>query len=91
MARDRGDAAAQELFERYVTYLAVGIGNLVAIVQPDRIVVGGGIAGQGEKLLGPVRELVYRDLMKAEGRETEIVAATAGNDAGIIGAAMLYV
>lgn len=91
LARDRGDAAAQELFDRYVTYLAVGIGNLVAIVQPDRIVVGGGIAGQGEKLLGPVRELVYRDLMKAEGRETEIVAATAGNDAGIIGAAMLYI
>ena len=91
LARDRGDAAAQELFDRYVTYLAVGIGNLVAIVQPDRIVVGGGIAGQGERLLGPVRELVYRDLMKAEGRETEIVAATAGNDAGIIGAAMLYI
>lgn len=91
LARDRGDAVAQELFAQYVKYLAVGIGNLIAIVQPDRIVVGGGVAGQGERLLGPVRELVYRDLMKAEGRETEIVAATAGNDAGIIGAAMLYV
>ncbi len=90
LARDRRDAVAQELFDRYVHYLAVGIGNLVAIVQPDRIVVGGGIAGQGERLLKPVRDLVYRDLMKAEGRETEIVAATAGNDAGIIGAAMLY-
>ncbi len=89
LACDRGDAVAQEIFDRYINYLAIGIGNLVAILQPERIVIGGGIAGQGERLLAPLRELVYRDLMQAEGRRTEIVAATAGNDAGVIGAAML--
>lgn len=89
LARDRGDAAAEEVFQRYVKYLAVGVGNLIAILQPERVVIGGGIIGQGEKLLAPLRKIVYSELMQAEGKKTEIVAATAGNDAGMIGAAML--
>lgn len=89
LARDRGDKVACDVFDQYVRYLAIGIGNLIAILQPERIIVGGGIIGQGEKLLAPLRELVYAELMMAEGKRTEIVAATAGNDAGIIGAAML--
>lgn len=89
IAKDRGDKVAQELFDRYVRYLSVGVGNLIAILQPERIVIGGGIIGQGEKLLAPLRKIVYSELMQAEGSRTEIVAAAAGNDAGIIGAAML--
>ena len=89
LARDRGDAAACELFDRYVKYLSIGVGNLIAILQPERVIIGGGIIGQGEKLLAPLREQVYAELMQAEGKRTEILAATAGNDAGIIGAAML--
>lgn len=89
LARDRGDAVACELFDRYVRYLSIGVGNLISILQPERVIIGGGIVGQGEKLLAPLRELVYAELMMAEGKRPEILAATAGNDAGIIGAAML--
>lgn len=89
LARDRGDAAAKELVQRYLKYLACGINNLIAILQPEKIVLGGGIAGQGEKLLQPLRELVNKDLFKADCKQAELVLAEAGNDAGIIGAAML--
>jgi glucokinase len=89
LARDRNDAVACELFDQYIRYLSVGIGNLIAILQPERVIIGGGIIGQGEKLLAPLRERVYAELMTAEGKRSEILAATAGNDAGIIGAAML--
>lgn len=89
LARDRGDAVAQEIFDEYVADLACGIGNLISIFQPEKLIVGGGVIGQGDKLLNPVRDIAYNSGMTVAGPKTEIVAATTGNDAGIIGAAML--
>lgn len=88
-ARDAGDACADMVFEKYVGYLACGINNMIAILQPQKIVIGGGLAGYGKKLLEPVRALVAHDLMRADKKQTELVLAQLGNDAGVIGAAML--
>ena len=51
--------------------------------------MGGGVAGYGEKLLQPLREIVARESFQGVHRNTEIVRAELGNDAGLIGAAML--
>lgn len=88
-ARDAGDALADAVFQRYVGYFACGLNNVIAMLQPEKIVVGGGLAGYGEKLLAPVRERVARELMKADGKKTALLLAELGNDAGIVGAAML--
>lgn len=88
-ARDAGDAVADQVFDQYVAYLACGMNNVIAMMQPERIILGGGVAGYGEKLLRPIQKLVRRDLMQADGEKTEVVLAQLGNDAGIIGAAML--
>lgn len=88
-ARDAGDAAADAVFTQYVQYLACGINNVIAILQPQKIVLGGGVSGYGEKLLLPLRAQVEKDLMQAACKQSEVVLATLGNDAGIIGAAML--
>ncbi|MGE4548827.1 MAG: ROK family protein [Intestinibacillus sp.] len=88
-ARDAGDILADAVFQKYVGYLACGINNMIAILQPEKVVIGGGLAGYGDKLLAPVRALVKRDLMQADCRQAEIVLGALGNDAGIIGAAML--
>ena len=88
-ACDDGDALAQRVFDDYCDYLACGLTNLVNLLQPDAIVVGGGVAGYGEKLLVPLRERVHRDQFKIGAEGTAIVQATLGNDAGIIGAALL--
>lgn len=88
-ARDEGDALAAEVFDEYCKYLASGLTSLVNILQPEKMIIGGGVAGYGEKLLQPLREIVERDSFHGIGKNTQIVQAVLGNDAGMIGAAML--
>lgn len=88
-AVDAGDALARELFDEYCANLATGLANFINIFQPESIVLGGGLAGYGEKLLEPLRRLALPQTFRSEERNTEIVCASLGNDAGLIGAAML--
>ena len=89
LAAAKGDAAAQQVVERYIKYLACGINNLINCFQPERIVLGGGISGEGERLLAPLRRRVQAELYRAHCSQAEIVCAGAGNRAGVIGAALL--
>ena len=88
-AVDAGDALAQELFDEYCGNLANGLASFVNLFQPESIVLGGGLAGYGEKLLEPLRMLTFPQTFHGEDRNTEIVCASLGNDAGLVGAAML--
>ena len=89
-AAHEGDARALEVLDRFTTYLATGVADLVNIFQPDVLCIGGGISKQGDFLIVPltkkVEELRYTKHSK---KQTKICAATLGNDAGIIGAALL--
>lgn len=90
-AAQRGDAAARAVVERYTDDLACGLANLVNIFFPEVIALSGGIAEQGEALLGPLRERV-RSLSYASdcaARHTRIERCTLGYRAGVIGAALL--
>ena len=76
--------------ERYIYYVAVGTSNIVNALQPEMICFGGGISNEGETLLRPLREIVENErYTKYCDQQTEICKATLGNDAGIIGAALL--
>ena len=89
-AAEAGDLWAQQVVENYRQYISIGLINLINIFQPDIICIGGGISKQGETLLAPVRELVQKEIYtRFTQKNTAIVAAILGNDAGIIGAAML--
>ncbi len=92
MAAGQGDAHAQNLCKRYVEYLGAGVTNLVNILQPEILAVGGGVASAPEVLLmEPLRELVGRECYpRHAGKLPKIVRAELGNDAGIIGAALLH-
>lgn len=85
-----GDAAGTEVVDTYIKYVAIGTVNIVNIFQPDLICFGGGICNEGETLLVPLRRHVaeWRYSKKQE-IQTEICRATLGNDAGVIGAALL--
>ena len=90
-AAEQGDATAREVLDRYVYYLSLGLINLIRIFQPEVLVVGGGIAQAGDALLSPLTERVgsiYGSYVTPEKR-TKIKAASLGNDAGIVGAALL--
>ncbi|MDO4270014.1 MAG: ROK family protein [Eubacteriales bacterium] len=88
-AVDAGDPLGKELFDDYCVNLACGLANFINIFQPECIVIGGGLAGYGEKLLEPLRRLTAPETFRGASRNTQIVAASLGNDAGLIGAAML--
>lgn len=92
LAAEKGDAVAKEIVERYIRYLAVGILNVVQILQPEIVVIGGGVSHEGDGLFVPLRkqvnEMAYSDSVPEEKR-TQISTAALGNDAGIIGAALL--
>jgi glucokinase len=88
-------AAAREGDERALAgmravgrWLGIGIANLVVIVAPDRVVIGGGVAAAGELLLGPIREELARRVHVTSLRQVELVTAELGTWAGAIGAAV---
>ena len=90
-AVERGDAVARCVLDEYVHHLAIAVINLIRIFQPEVLVVGGGVAQAGEALLAPLRDQVsdiYGSYVTKEKR-TKIKAAALGNDAGIVGAALL--
>ena len=85
-----GDAAAQRVVDLYIGYLACGVANMMNIFQPEILCIGGGICGQGDNLLKPLSEIVFREqYAKTAPHKTKLVIATLGNDAGIVGAAAL--
>lgn len=89
-AAKQGDRAGQKIVSKFIEYLSVGIVNIINAFQPEVIVIGGGISNQGEYLLAPLREYVAPQLYTDRIKMAELVTATLGNDAGIIGAAMLW-
>ena len=89
-AADAGDEAAQAVLERYYVYVAAGITDLVNILSPEMVLIGGGISRQGERLLAPVRRYVERNCFGGKDGAVPVIApAKLGNEAGIIGAATL--
>ena len=89
-AAERGDAAAKAVLEQYYVYVAAGITDLVNILGPELVLIGGGISRQGERLLAPIREYVAANCFGGHDRTPPVIkAAKLGNEAGIIGAAAL--
>lgn len=89
-AAKQGDAVALEVVRQYIWYVAEGITDVINSFMPEVLVIGGGVSKEGEYLLEPLRHIVFNSIYSREDvPRTRIVAAEMGNDAGIIGAAML--
>ncbi len=85
-----GDKAGKEVCDEYISYLACGIANIVNIFQPEIICIGGGVCNEGDTLFVPLREqAAVENFARNSEKQTKIVKAALGNDAGIIGAAAL--
>lgn len=78
-----------EVFDTYTSDLASGIGSLINIFNPQIFVIGGGLSGEGERLLAPIRNKVETQLYCGSLAMPVIRAAQLQNDAGIVGAAAL--
>jgi glucokinase len=84
-----GDPLARHILDGAIVYLAMGIANIVSILNPETIVLGGGLFQASDLLLEPVRREFKRWAQPLAAREVKIELAALGEDAGLYGAAKL--
>jgi len=82
-----GDLTACQVFDRYVDHLAAACISVIHILDPEVLAIGGGVCHAGEFLFEPLRKGIDKKCFFSE--HGKIVPAVMGNDAGIVGAAML--
>jgi glucokinase len=85
-AHVRGDAEATHVWNRSLTALACGIASLINVLDPEVVIIGGGIAVAGDALFVPLREKVMEREWSLEGEHVRIVPAMLGEFAGAMGA-----
>lgn len=84
------DQTAQRVVDSYIDYLSIGVANFINVFQPEILCIGGGICKEGDTLIKPLTEkVIHQTYARKEENRTKIVVAKLGNDAGLIGAAML--
>lgn len=83
-----GDPIARRGLGSVGRYLGIGIGNMITLISPDRVVIGGGIAAAGDFILEPIRAEIRRRVHTTSLDDVEIVMAELGVWAGAIGAAV---
>lgn len=83
-----GDSAALDGLARIGRYLGIGIANMIAVLSPDRVVIGGGIAAAADLLFEPIRAELRLRVRTTSLDEVELVTAELGTWAGAIGAAV---
>ena len=89
-ARDRGDAEMTRLVADWFALLATGLANLLFAFNPSRVIVGGGITARGPAFLQELRAEIRHRLRPEFYRMCDIALASAGNQAGLLGAARLW-
>ncbi len=88
-AAQAGDGHALAAWKNFIEDLAIGLANIIAFVNPEKIALGGGVSTAGDFMLDAVRpEVEILTTMVPRGT-TEIVVASLGNDAGQVGAATM--
>ncbi|MDE2216802.1 MAG: ROK family protein [Planctomycetota bacterium] len=83
----QGDKASLDVIEETGRYLGIALVNIMHILNPEMIVLTGGMIGSGELLMNPIRQVTKQKAFEASYKDTKIVFSQLGNDAGIIGAA----
>ena len=88
-AARQGDELAADVFFHAADVLGLAVVNLIHLLSPEVIVIGGGVAQASDLLFGPVRDCVRRNAMESARKGVRIVAPGLGQDAGLVGAISL--
>ncbi len=84
-----GDALASVVWDETIYYLAVGVGNLISVLAPEAVILGGGVSTAGEPLLEPLRRQVRARVRMVPFDRVTIVQAALKSESGIYGALIL--
>jgi len=88
-AANSGDKVAIEVLAEAGKWLGVAIGSVANLLNLERVVVGGGVAGAGDFILEPARQQIANTALKVSYADIEVIPAKLGNEAGLTGAACL--
>ena len=89
LAAKAGDPLGQQVVDTYIRWVAEGIVSVINIFQPQVLAIGGAISKEGDYLLNPIKKWAEQFRYSRSIPQTDIRIAKLGNDAGIIGAALL--
>ena len=85
------DESAKKVVDTYIEMLGAGITNIANMFRPEAVILGGGVCKQGDELIKPLQAVLDRDIYAGEkGPQVKVVTAMLENDAGIMGAAALW-
>jgi N-acetylglucosamine repressor len=88
-AAQKGDKLATEILKQTGRYLGIGLTNLIHILNPKRIIVGGGVAKSEHYILDSVKETIQQRALTSDAKQTEIMLSKLGDNATAIGAVSL--
>ncbi len=88
-AAEAGDPVAKRIFEIVGEYIGIGLTSVINLLNPEKVIIGGGVAEAGDLLFDPIKRTIKERAMVVAGEAVEIVPAELGNSAGVIGASML--
>ena len=90
-AAQAGDAVAIEIIREAMSFLGIGVANLVNLLNPELIVVGGSLTKMGDALFGPVRRAVNQRAFPLSAKQVQVIPAELGDQVGVIGAAAIAI
>ena len=85
----QGDAVSIQIFKQMGKIIGTGLASVVNLLNPQKIIIGGGVADAGDILLEPIRQTILDRAMPIQGQSVEVVPAQLANSAGVIGASLL--
>lgn len=88
-AASEGDTISVETLQETGYYLGIAISNIINMLSPDKVIIGGGIAQAGDLLFAPIRRTVEVNALHEMLKVCEILPAQLGDDAGVLGGAAL--
>lgn len=85
----QGDAVSIRIFKQMGEIIGVGLSSVINLLNPEKVIIGGGVADAGDILLEPIRKTILDRAMPIQGQTVKIVPAQLANTAGVIGASLL--
>jgi len=85
----QGDVVAKRIYTKMGETIGIGLSSVVNLLNPEKIIIGGGVAEAGDILLEPIRKTIAKRAMPIQAAAVEVVPAQLGNSAGVIGASLL--
>ncbi|WP_341357088.1 ROK family protein [Rossellomorea sp. y25] len=84
-----GDPVALGVYQRFIRYISIGVSNVIHLLNPEKIIIGGGITEGTGPLFQDINNQVRNEVMDVYGCEDKVIASALGNDAGLYGACYL--